>query len=225
MVSFRRVGATLALVTLVGLAGCGQLFGDAGERQATETLTPAPVPDTATTTPTPTARAVGGLNATERYAALRPTCARPPSVVVHIQVAALSNNDPATNDGVRATWRFAAPSNRQYTGPYENFEDLITSFFQPLLSAETVAYGPLTVADDTVERRVTVGSDDTETAYRWQLEKVTQQPYEGCWMTTGVAEVPTELGNSDTGTETTAETGPNSETDAETVEPAASLRN
>lgn len=218
MASSRRVASILALVALVALAGCGQLLGGGGERRPTETLTPAPVPDTATATQdAPRGR---DLNATERYAALRPTCARPPSVVVHIQVAALANNDPATNDGIRTTWRFAAPSNRQYTGPYENFEDLITSFFQPLLRAETVTYGPMTVADDSAERRVTVTANGTETTYRWQLTTVTEPPYEGCWMTTGVSQVPTDLGGDENGPATATATGTAVVTDAATTEAA-----
>lgn len=123
-----------------------------------------------------------------RVLGLRPTCERPPSLVVHIQVLALQNNDPATNEGINTTWRFAAPSNRDLTGPYPNFVRTIRSGFEPLLNATGVRYGPLDRDGDTASQPVTVvDANGTTTDYRWTVEKQAAAPYEGCWMTVGVA--------------------------------------
>lgn len=187
------VGA-VAVAALVVLAGCGQLFSASGESPGEETLSPAPVPSVTTSSPTPTPTATetlagAGQNGS-RYNALRPTCTRPPEVVLHIQVSALANNDPETNDGIAATWRFAAPSNKRYLGPYDSFVETITSFYRPLLEAETITYGPMERDEDRAERLVTVASNGTSTTYRWTLRNVTQTGLEGCWMTTGVKEIP-----------------------------------
>jgi len=107
-------------------------------------------------------------------------------LVVTIQVGALQHNDPATNEGINATWRFAASSNRQAIGSYEQFVNIISSQYEPLLNAETVTYGPLE-GGDIVRQRVTVTTTDSETqSYVWYLEQQTGGRYDGCWMTTGV---------------------------------------
>ncbi|GGM39874.1 hypothetical protein GCM10009006_21250 [Haloarcula argentinensis] len=123
-----------------------------------------------------------------RVLELRPNCERPPGLVVHIQVLALQNNDPKTNEGINTTWQFASPSNRELTGPYSNFVRTIQSGFKPLLNATGVRYGPLDRDGDTASQPVTVvNGNGTTTSYRWTVEKQTEAPYEGCWMTAGVA--------------------------------------
>lgn len=185
----------VAVAALVVLAGCGQLFGAGGESPSEETLTPAPVPSVTTAAPTPTATdtdtdtVAGAGQNPSRYDSLRPTCTRPPALVVYIQVSALANNDPETNDGIAVTWRFAAPSNKRYVGPYDSFVETITSSYRPLLDAETMTYGPMERDEDQAERLVTVASNGTSTTYRWSLRKVTDTPLAGCWMTTGVREI------------------------------------
>ncbi len=123
-----------------------------------------------------------------RVLELRPNCERPPGLVVHIQVLALQNNDPATNEGINTTWQFASPSNRGLTGPYSNFVRTIRSGFEPLLNATGVRYGPLDRDGDTASQPVTVvDGNGTTTSYQWTVEKQSDAPYEGCWMTAGVA--------------------------------------
>lgn len=206
--SIRRLGVgTAALLVLVVFAGCAGLLAG-GDRQPTETVTPAPVPET-TASPTPDRSATVSTTQTSSdtgsetvadYSSLEPTCTRPPGLVVHIQVVALATNDPQTNDGIRTTWRFAAPSNKRYTGPYSNFERLIETRFQPLLDAETVTYGSLGGANTSTQRRVTVtASDGTSNTYIWRLEKQSTGQYDGCWMTTAVREVEPPGGGTETG--------------------------
>ncbi|MFC7249351.1 DUF4864 domain-containing protein [Halomicroarcula sp. GCM10025324] len=172
-----------------------------------------PPADTGTATPTlstspPNGRALGGtapprdywagITADEngtavtqpRYLALEPTCERPPGQVVHIQVAALGNNDPTTDEGLNATWRFFAPSYRQSFGSYTGFTDTFIVQYRPLFTARAVAYGPLTLDGDVATQRVSVlGPDGATTSYTWRVENQTAAAYEGCWMTTGVVPV------------------------------------
>lgn len=183
-----------ALLALVVLTGCAGLLSGA-EPQGEETLTPAPVSETTaaptTTVTTPQVPSDAEADATARYASLEPTCARPPGLVIQLQVAALANNDPETNGGIQTAWRFAAPSNREYTGPYSNFERLIESQFSPLLAAETITYGPVETENRSARRSVTVTAlNGNSSTYTWRLEKQSGGRYDGCWMTTAVRPAP-----------------------------------
>jgi hypothetical protein len=185
----QRLVATVTLLGLVALAGCGGALGGGDEPEAT--VTPAPVPEATDPTVTDRGRTAGpggdAGNGSADYASLEPTCTRPPGLVVAVQVGALSNNDPETDDGVRTAWRFAAPSNRDVTGPYASFRRLINTSYRPLLEAETVTYGPVDRNGRTAERTVTVtAATGNSTAYRWRLTRVTGGQYDGCWMTSGV---------------------------------------
>lgn len=199
-------GVRLGAVCVVALlAGCGALFGG-GPSPAEPAVTPAPVPTDETPDGTAEAAAVpdaereywGNVTAANasavtqpRVLELRPNCRRPPGLVVHVQVLALRNNDPATNEGINTTWRFAAPSNRAVAGSYGNFVETIRRGFRPLLNATAVRYGPLDREGDTATQSVTVfDANGTATAYTWYLERQRGARYEGCWMTTGVAATP-----------------------------------
>jgi len=183
----------VSVLALVALAGCAGLFG--GDTPA-ETLTPAPVPENQTSTPTPnpTTAATTTVDPENseyvtqpRYLALRPNCERPPGLVIHIQVSALRNNDPATDEGINTTWQFASPSNRAVTGPYANFVRLIEENFQPLLNAETVRYGRLFRNNGTAFQNVVVtGPDGSIQSYRWSVQRQSGGQYDGCWMTASV---------------------------------------
>lgn len=165
------------------LAGCGGLLGGPG---AGTTVTPAPTPTPEPTrTPVPTVTTSGELQE-PRYLGLRPTCERPPSLVIAIQVGALRNNDPATDEGINTTWRFASPENRQATGPVENFAEILRSGYRPLLEAERVAYGPLEREGARASQTVTVTADGEESRYRWTLRRQSGGRYDGCWMTSSV---------------------------------------
>lgn len=183
----------VSVLTLVLLAGCAGLFG--GDTP-TETLTPAPVPENETSTPTASTTTTVDTETPEsviqpRYLTLRPNCERPPGLVIHIQVSALRNNDPATDEGINTTWQFASPSNQAATGPYANFAELIEESFQPLLNAETVRYGRLFRDNDTAFRNVVVtGPNGSSQSYRWSVERQSGGQYDGCWMTASVR--PTE---------------------------------
>ncbi|WP_254271307.1 DUF4864 domain-containing protein [Haloarcula marina] len=203
----------LLLAAALLLAGCGELLGTGGSADE-PAVTPAPVPETAVTptpTPTPTpepnGRSLAGgasqrghwvgvvsdanrtASAQGRYLSLRPTCDRPPGLVVHIQVNALQNDDPVTHAGVNATWRFMALSYRSAFGSYEDFVDVVTSEYRPLLSPATVTYEPLVRDGAFASQRVKVTDGNETSVYTWRLELQmiqTIEPYGGCWMTTSI---------------------------------------
>jgi hypothetical protein len=178
----------VAVAVLVVLSGCSGFLGTAGETTSTP-VTPAPVPEqTATATDSSLTVATNSSEVTEpRYLSLRPTCERPPGLVIHIQVAALANDDPETHEGINTTWQFASPSNKRAIGTYDAFVDTITRNFRPLLEAERVTYGPLDRTNTTATRQVTVTTAEGETeSYTWRVTRQSTAPYEGCWMTAGV---------------------------------------
>lgn len=180
-----RLTTIAGVFLLISLAGCSGVVGPGGGggSESTVTLTPAPIPENVSGS----VANPGQSSASSRFQGLRPTCERPPELIVHIQLGALRTNDPRTNEGINATWRFAAPSNREATGSYERFVNIVTERFQPLLNAETMTFGPLRQTGMDARQRVTVTTVTGETqSYVWYLEKQTDAPYEGCWMTTGV---------------------------------------
>ncbi|EMA10959.1 protein of unknown function [Haloarcula vallismortis] len=188
--------ALVALAVLVSLAGCGAFFGGGDSAGSEATITPAAVPTDEPEATGTTGEYWGNVSVDAnrsvvtqpRVLGLRPNCERPPGLVIHIQVLALQNNDPATNEGINTTWQFASPSNRDLTGPYSNFVRTIESGFEPLLNATGVRYGPLDRDGDTASQPVTVvDGNGTTTSYQWTVEKQSDAPYEGCWMTAGVA--------------------------------------
>ena len=163
------------------LAGCGSLLG--GSAPGT-TVTPAPTPTTEPT-PVPTVTTSGEVRE-PRYLGLEPTCERPPGLVIAIQVGALRNNDPATDEGIAAAWRFASPRNRAALGSVEGFAETLESGYRPLLDAERVAYGPIQRDGGRATQTVTVTVDGERSRYRWTLRRQSGGRYDGCWMTASV---------------------------------------
>lgn len=133
-----------------------------------------------------------------RSTTLEPTCDRPPLLVVQIQMNALRQNDPKTNDGIQTTRRFASPGNRRTVGSLAQYVDLFeTPTYAPMLSYDSVEYVPERVDGDVAEVRVVTRENGTVTArYTFRLRQISAEDgsitsgstgYDGCWMTDGVA--------------------------------------
>jgi predicted small lipoprotein YifL len=191
----RRVRSLLLAASLVALAGCGTTTPPATETPLTPVAVPTDPPAAATDRSTAGPPTPNASVAQPRYLRLRPTCERPPGLVVAIQVGAL-RNDPPNHEGINTTWQFAAPGTQRTIGSLDRFVDVVEGGYRPLLEAETVTYGPLDRGDGTASRRVTVRSGNRTTTYRWELELRTGGPHEGCWLTTAVTEVEGTAGSS-----------------------------
>jgi hypothetical protein len=183
--------SVLLVAVVAVLAGCGSVVQPASPTTGTQ-LTPVTVPTDSPTAP-PSKSAATRTPASPvpepRYLRLRPTCERPPGLVVAVQVGALRNNPPGSREGFNTAWRFAAPGNRRAIGSFARFVDVVERGYGPLLDAEAVTLGPVEREDGTASLRVTVRNGNRTTAYRWRLQRQSDGPLEGCWLTTGVVGV------------------------------------
>jgi hypothetical protein len=107
--------------------------------------------------------------------------------VVRVQMRALRTNGP-DDEGIRVTYRFASPSNKRVTGPYERFAEMIKAPpYDAMLNAKKVELGTLRVAEGRALQEVLVTTvDGQRVAYLFMLRRQTEAPVEGCWMTEAV---------------------------------------
>ena len=121
-----------------------------------------------------------------------------PADVVGIQMQALGSNDiPFEDAGIELTWRFASPSNKAVTGPLERFKTLFSSpAYLPMINHVELEIGEATLVDGEalVPVLITDGSGN-KAGYMFTLGQQTQQPFENCWMTTGVIRMTLPDGN------------------------------
>jgi hypothetical protein len=153
----------------------------------------------ANATDTGTTGSTDGAGTASRYASMWPTCERPPELVIKIQVDAFGHNEElGGNTGIRTAYRFAAPENREATGPQASFARLIEQRYAILLRHESVQYGPIRPergdravdGSRTLTQRVTLtDANGTEKAYLWSVTEQDGEEYGGCWMTTSVVPV------------------------------------
>ena len=122
-----------------------------------------------------------------------------PYQVVKIQLRGLMENDnPKMDSGIEQTWEFAHPENQKYTGPLENFKQMLKgdsySMLINHLDHEVVeVYNNDKVA--TFEVNV-LDKDKKYYKFKWQVEKyLGNGPLNDCWLTTAVSQ-PTPTGSS-----------------------------
>ena len=116
-----------------------------------------------------------------------------PAEVVAIQVEALQHfNQPAPNAGIWTAYQFASRANRQVTGPYGRFLQIIrSSSNRALLHSREWRIDDVRQVDARAEVAVVV-SDDAGAISRWRfsLSKQESAGCRGCWMTDGVEASP-----------------------------------
>ena len=122
-----------------------------------------------------------------------------PYQVIKIQLRGLMENDnPKMDSGIEQTWEFAHPENQKYTGPLENFKQMLKgdsySMLINHLDHEVVeVYNNDKVA--TFEVNV-LDKDKKYYKFKWQVEKyLGNGPLNDCWLTTAVSQ-PTPTGSS-----------------------------
>jgi hypothetical protein len=128
----------------------------------------------------------------ERFSsAATPDPSLSPEEVVHIQMRALQHN--GTDDsGIRTTYRFASPANKQVTGPYERFAQMIKAApYRAMLNAASLAFDDIRVEETQAVQKVrVVTSDGQENTYVFVVRRQDRPPYQDCWMTDAVFTLP-----------------------------------
>ena len=113
-----------------------------------------------------------------------------PQEVIRIQLSALQQNSTdMPSAGIEQTWAFAHPKNRAVTGPIERFEQMLKNKnYQCLLGHKEHRIQEVVVTPEIANYQVLiVSSDDKKFSFYWRLERVTEGPFTGSWMTTGVS--------------------------------------
>ena len=123
---------------------------------------------------------------------LMPNPALKPIEVISIQLNALKdNNNPYLNAGVFQTWEFAHPSNRKYTGPFENF---VKMMYTPsyIIMINHTDHNIIYVSDRDFIIHFFVeitNKEGNKFGFTWTLEKViTESQFKDCWMTAAVSQ-------------------------------------
>jgi hypothetical protein len=129
-----------------------------------------------------------GLKATGRVTA-QPSPAQTPAEVVSIQLEGLQHyNQPTPNAGIWTAYQFASPANRQVTGPYGRFLQIIRSRSnRALLHSREWRIDHVRPAGPQAQV-VAVVSDDSGAISTWTFSLSQQESAacKGCWMTDGV---------------------------------------
>ena len=122
-----------------------------------------------------------------------------PYQVVKIQLTSLMKNDePNVDDGIRQTWEFAHPLNKQYTGPLSKFINLLKSdSYKMLLNHLDNEIIQVFKSDNSYGFEVRIlGKDKNYYKFQWIVTMYSGEgPLKDCWLTTSVSN-PVLLGSS-----------------------------
>ena len=130
---------------------------------------------------------------------IKPNSDIKPFQVVKIQLTGLMKNDKSYKDaGIDQTWEFAHPNNKAFTGPLDNFREMIKGESYKMLidhsehdikeiySNEKLAIFEVTVLD----------INNKYFKFKWQVEKYLKDgKLKNCWLTTVVSQ-PQPVGES-----------------------------
>lgn len=129
---------------------------------------------------------------------VRPDPSIAPEEVVAIQLMGLKHNDLVERDfGIRQTWSFAHPQNRQITGPFPRFRMMLKGpGYAALLNhkSHSIQTGSRTASGLTSDGEawrqfdVLMETNNGEILYfSWVVQKVASGQFKDCWMTVGVS--------------------------------------
>ena len=143
---------------------------------------------------------IGLLSCASVYAGdlVRPDPSIAPAEVVAIQLMGLKNNDLVETDfGIRQTWNFAHPKNRNVTGPFPRFAQMLKSpGYSVLLNHKSHE-----IRNSSGSPKGKTRNDETrkqfdvfmETVkgdilyFSWIVQKVASGQFKDCWMTVSVS--------------------------------------
>ena len=122
---------------------------------------------------------------------LKPNPSIKPNEVISIQLSALQNNSiPFENAGIAQTWEFAHPSNRQFTGPLNNFIAMMYSSSYAMMLNHQFHKIILVSQEDNAAFFFIELTDKfgNKFGFQWTLQKVLNyEEFKNCWMTVGVS--------------------------------------
>ena len=143
---------------------------------------------------------IGWLTCALAYAGdlVRPDPSIAPAEVVAIQLMGLKNNDLIETDfGIRQTWSFAHPKNRNVTGPFPRFAQMLKGpGYSVLLNHKSheIRNGSSTskgkASDDENRRQFDVFMETVKgdiLYFSWIVQKVATGQFKDCWMTISVS--------------------------------------
>jgi hypothetical protein len=122
----------------------------------------------------------------------RPNPSFSPEAVIELQLEALRvNDDPYPNSGVETAFVFASPAVRRVVGPYERFEEIVTSErYEPLVDFDRVGTTPIELSGDDARQEVTVVDDGGhETVYEFRVARQPVGKFADCWLTEAVVRI------------------------------------
>ena len=130
---------------------------------------------------------------------IKPNNGIEPYQVVKIQLRGLMKNDnPKMDTGIEQTWEFAHPQNQKYTGPLENFKNMLKGdSYSMLINHLDHEVVEVYNNDRLATFEVTVLDKDKKYyKFKWQVEKyLGEGPLNNCWLTTAVSQ-PVSTGSS-----------------------------
>ena len=109
-----------------------------------------------------------------------------PEEVVTIQLEGLAtNDDPFENAGIGTAYNFASPANRQSTGPFDRFVEMVTGpQYTPMVDHVEATTGPLERDGQSARQRVTLtGPEGRTVTYLFGLSEQSGGEFDGCWLT------------------------------------------
>ncbi len=120
-----------------------------------------------------------------------------PAEVVSLQVQSI--RDAATTpERLRICYSLASPNNREVTGPFARFSQMVmTPPYDRLATCHDWQVGSATIEKDYAAVLVsTVSESGDATAFRFLLRQYDEAPYRGCWLTE-VVQVLEQVGTSE----------------------------
>jgi len=112
-----------------------------------------------------------------------------PDQVVAIQLLALQQNDtPDADYGIRQTWAFAHPANREMTGPLPRFAAMIKgATYRDLINHRSHTITLKYKTEDLAQFEVLMEDEKGRVlSFVWVVKKARQAPFDNCWMTSAV---------------------------------------
>jgi hypothetical protein len=118
-----------------------------------------------------------------------------PMQVVETVMEALRNNDaPSPDSGIATTFAFASPANKRFTGPLPRFISMVHDpVYAPMLGWDLIKYGRPMIIGDRAQLPVQLLDAHGElSVFVFDLARQSGGEFDGCWMTDGVARLPTD---------------------------------